>query len=93
MNFLFGLLDSLCQVVFVVEFEVDGTGARPVPPRLLQDGGESRLQRLETQDDEGPVVDVVARAEGIIGLDPLHLLVQAWNKKEKMHKVTNSSSD
>ena len=68
---------SLCQVVLVVQLEVDGPGARPVPPGALQDRAEPVVQGLEAQDDEGPVVDVVPRGERKVRLDPFHLLVQA----------------
>ena len=80
---------SLCQIIFVVQLEIDGPGSCPVAPRLLQDRGEPRLQGLEPEDDEGPVVDVVTWAEGIVGLNPLHFLIHAWKRKrEEMNDMS-----
>ena len=83
---------SLCEIEVVMHLEVDGPRAGPVPPRGLQHLAEARVQRLEAEQDERAVVDVVARPEREVGLDALHLLVQTWKTNKAIPGIGSGSS-
>ena len=65
-----------------MQFEVDGSGAGPVPPGGLQDAGEAGVEGLEAQDDEGALVGIVPLGEAEIGLNPLDFFVETCKKND-----------